>query len=196
MNKPIRTWTVENMEDPNFADGEMIAGWPIGGKALRHGLGDFRRFVVVGALLWHLGRFVVPRGLGVVLPGLGFVASNGRALVPPDVAFFPADRLPPEPTWDGLCQAVPDLVADVRSFVDEAVWRGFRVRDDELIGAHLAAGVRLAWVIDARPRTVSVRRPDGATTTLTADDWLDGEDVLPGFRLPVAALFRPPAPYD
>jgi hypothetical protein len=37
---------------------------------------------------------------------------------------------------------------------------------------------------------VQVSRGDGTTTTLNEGDTLDGEDVLPGFRLPVADLFR------
>ena len=196
MTNLVHRWTVENLMDPNFADGEMDEGWPLGGKAVRHGLGDFRRTVVEGALLWHLGRFVVPRRLGVVSPGAGFVTPEGGALVPPDVAYVRAERLPPTPTWDGLCQVVPDLVADVRSVIDDLGWNGYRRRDAELVGAYLEAGVRLVWVIDPRPRTVNVRRPNGTTQTLTADDWLDGEDVLPGFRFPVTALFRPPSPDD
>jgi Uma2 family endonuclease len=193
MSEHLRAWTFENLERGNFHDGEMVDGWPVGGKALRHGLGDFRRTVALGALLWHLGRFVVPRGLGVVQPGAGFFPAEGPALLPPDVAFIRRDRLPPEATWDGLCQAVPDLVADVRSNADD-VDSWFRQQDVVLLGDYLAAGVRLVWVLDARRRTVEVRRPNGETALLTDEAWLDGEDVLPGFRLPVAALFRPPAP--
>jgi Uma2 family endonuclease len=194
MSETIRRWTFENYERGNFHRGEMVDGWPISAKAGRHGLGDFRRTIVVGSLIWYLGQYVVPRRLGVVVPSAGFFPAEGPALIPPDVAYYPGDRLPPESTWDGLCQAVPDLVADVRSAVDEVAGEWFDEQDAKLVDAYLEAGARLAWVIDALQRTVQIRRPDGSRDQLTFDDSLDGEEVLPGFQLAVADLFRPPVP--
>ena len=194
MSDRISLWTADDIYDPDVENIELIYGRPVGGKLVRRRMGEFRRFVAEGALLWHVGRFAIPRRLGVALPGAGFVTPDGRGLLPPDVAFYRFDRVPHPSTWEGLSQTPPDLIADVLSVNDETDWYG--ERNDGLVAAYLEAGVRLAWVIDPRPRTVHVRRPNGTTQTLTADDWLDGEDVLPGFRLPVAALFRPPSPDD
>jgi hypothetical protein len=36
-----------------------------------------------------------------------------------------------------------------------------------------------------------VFRAGGEPTVLTIDDQIDGEDVIPGFRLPLAKLFAP-----
>jgi Uma2 family endonuclease len=55
---------------------------------------------------------------------------------------------------------------------------------------YLAAGSRLVWAFDPIARVVLVRTPDGQTRTLTAADELDGSDVLPDFRVPVAELFQ------
>ncbi len=51
------------------------------------------------------------------------------------------------------------------------------------------AGVRLVWVVDPQSRLVTVHRPDGTGEVLSRHVALDGEDVLPGFRLPLADLF-------
>ena len=50
-------------------------------------------------------------------------------------------------------------------------------------------GVRLVWVVDPDTRTVQVHRETGTMLTLTEDGTLDGDEVLPGFRCPVRAVF-------
>ncbi|MFN8558254.1 MAG: hypothetical protein U0531_13230 [Dehalococcoidia bacterium] len=42
----------------------------------------------------------------------------------------------------------------------------------------------------AAPRTITVWQSDRTARTLGAGDILDGEDVLPGFRVAVADLLR------
>ena len=54
----------------------------------------------------------------------------------------------------------------------------------------LGAGVRLVLVADPDRTTIRARTPEGGDWTLGIDDVLDGGDVLPGFRVPVARFFR------
>jgi Uma2 family endonuclease len=54
---------------------------------------------------------------------------------------------------------------------------------------YMAAGVPLLWYIDPRRQTVTEYCPGREPTTLGIGDTLDGEDVLPGFWLPVADVF-------
>lgn len=50
--------------------------------------------------------------------------------------------------------------------------------------------MRLIWVVNPRNRTVRVyRQAMKGYATLSASDHLDGEDVVPGFSLPIASLF-------
>ncbi len=51
------------------------------------------------------------------------------------------------------------------------------------------AGVPLVWVIDPDFRTVTVHRPGARPVMVNDGEELDGGDVLPGFRVPVARLF-------
>jgi Uma2 family endonuclease len=53
----------------------------------------------------------------------------------------------------------------------------------------LDAGVRLVWVVDPQARLAAVHHPGGLVTVLREHGVLDGEDVLPGFRLSLAPLF-------
>ena len=52
------------------------------------------------------------------------------------------------------------------------------------------AGVRLAWLVDPKTRTVLVHTSPKASTKLAVGQILDGGDVLPGFALPLADLFE------
>ncbi len=47
----------------------------------------------------------------------------------------------------------------------------------------------LVWVIDPDVRTVHVYRHDGTVSLLREGDELSGEDIIPGFRCPVASIF-------
>jgi Uma2 family endonuclease len=55
-------------------------------------------------------------------------------------------------------------------------------------------GVQLVWVIYPRQRYVYVYTADDKVVILTEKGELDGGDVLPGFRLPLAGLFNVSAP--
>ena len=52
----------------------------------------------------------------------------------------------------------------------------------------LDAGTRLVWIIDPERRLARVYRADGSLTLVTADDALDGEDVVPGFSCLLASV--------
>jgi len=53
-------------------------------------------------------------------------------------------------------------------------------------GDWLNAGCRLVWVVDPERREVRIYRADGTMTVLGEHEVLDGEEVLPGFRMVVA----------
>jgi Uma2 family endonuclease len=53
----------------------------------------------------------------------------------------------------------------------------------------LTAGTPMVVVVDPRKRAVVVHRPDADTLILNDGETLDGGDVVPGWRLPVADLF-------
>ncbi|MEO5959270.1 MAG: Uma2 family endonuclease, partial [Opitutaceae bacterium] len=121
--------------------------------------------------------------------GLVFDSSTGfrltrDVLLSPDAAFVAAVRFagmkrPPR----GFFSGAPDLVVEVLSPSDTAE------RMHEKLALYFAHGARLAWVINPAERNALVYRSPEAEGLLRVTDALDGDDVLPGFRLPLAELF-------
>jgi Uma2 family endonuclease len=52
----------------------------------------------------------------------------------------------------------------------------------------LNAGSRLVWVVDPERRLTRVCRQDGSEAAVMADETLSGEDVVPGFEVPLADI--------
>lgn len=57
---------------------------------------------------------------------------------------------------------------------------------------YLANGAKLVWLVYPRKRVVEVYTGNGNIDILREDDTLSGEDVLPGFTMPVADFFADP----
>ncbi len=121
--------------------------------------------------------------LGRVLAGdSGFkLATNPDTVRGPDLAFIRRDRMP-TPSPVGYAEFAPDLVVEVLSPGDRPGEVLAKVAD------WLSAGTRHVWVIDPERRQARVYRDDGSETLVTADEELDGEDVVPGFSCPLEAL--------
>ncbi len=102
----------------------------------------------------------------------------------PDVSFLARHRLPSPEQWsEGYISIPPDLAVEITSPTDE-------VYDlEEKVEEYLRAGVRLIWVIHPEIRVIQIFRADGSTARIRSGDELSGEDVVPGFRCPVDALF-------
>lgn len=104
----------------------------------------------------------------------------------PDGSFIRLGRLANEKIPTGHCPIAPDLAIEVVSPHDSYS------EVEEKVDEYLAAGVLLVWVIDPPTRTVRVHRHIGSLTDLGLTDELNGEQVLPGFRLSLSDLFKPP----
>jgi Uma2 family endonuclease len=103
----------------------------------------------------------------------------------PDVAYFGPDKLQAAGD-DEIFHVVPDLVVEVFSPTNRRRPGDFqqRVRD------YLDAGVPLLWIIYPDARYAMVHRPDGTARMKREDEVLDGEDILPGFRVSLDDLLR------
>jgi Uma2 family endonuclease len=142
---------------------------------------------IAATCLILIGIFFREHGLGLVNGAQGsyqvFPDSPNKVRIP-DVSFTRRERLPKGGPADGHGQISPDLVVEVVS-PNEPVGKLQKKLDD-----FLAAGVPLIWVVYPESQTVFVQRQNGSGHRLKVGDVLDGEDVLPGFRLEVAALFE------
>lgn len=131
----------------------------------------------------RLGAFVEREDLGAVFAqDTGFqIEREPDTVRAPDVAFVARDRLA-HIHEDGYAAVAPDLVVEILSPGD----RPGAVLDK--VGQWLSAGTRLVWVLDPIQRHTRVYRADGTVSIVGADDELDGEDVLPGFRCPLGEI--------
>jgi Uma2 family endonuclease len=136
----------------------------------------------IGVLISNFAR---PRRLGKVTgaDGTYIILQNPQTVVVPDVAFVKWDRLPERERRDGYFPSPPDLAVEVISPTDEP---GDIAKKREL---YRRAGVPLVWWVDPARRTVAVYREGRLVAELGEDDELDGEPVLPAFRLAVAEIF-------
>jgi Uma2 family endonuclease len=139
---------------------------------------------IAAKLGYHVSDFVRRHGLGLVCAqDTGFkIASDPDTVRAPDVAFLARARAEQIPRR-GYAALAPDLVAEIMSPDEAAAEVLAKVAD------WLAAGTRLAWLVDPQRSAVRVYRPDGSLSLLGENDSLDGEDVLPGFRCPVTEVF-------
>lgn len=139
--------------------------------------------LIEGSLYAHLWNFLRDTKLGRVYSGdAGFVFGE-RTVRAPDVAFVSAARR--STRTRKAVPIVPDFVAEVMSPSDR------RTKVDKKVRSYLASGVKLIWVIDPAKKEVFIYRADKiGYDKLTLVDELDGEDVIPGFKLKVSDLFE------
>jgi Uma2 family endonuclease len=144
-----------------------------------------------GRLLIRLGAFVDEHNLGSVTGEQGGYILDPRrpkqTQVAPDVGFVRADRDIPltSPASTMAFPGAPDLAVEVAAPRQTRPAMGAKAR------RYLDAGARLVWIIWPQRHEVHVWHPGDTTpsATLTTDDTLDGEDVVPGFHYPLAGLF-------
>lgn len=140
----------------------------------------------------RIGNHVEPTKLGWVFgTDLGYRCFPDRPgrVRKPDVSFVRLDRMSVESLREGYSDVAPDLAVEVISPNDRAE------EVERKLGEYLGVGVPLVWIIYPEVRVVRVHRLDGTMAYLCADDHLDGEAVLPGFRVRLSDLLPDlPAP--
>jgi len=181
---PKKNWTDEEFmalpQDGHryeIVNGELV---DMGSSGALHGY-------LCSTLMIFLGEYVRSQKLGVLLDSsTAFKMKNGNRRSP-DIAFFSKERLQGMtqlPT--GFLEGAPDLAVEILS-------PGNTVAEMEgKIEEYFANSSRLVWVISPTQHYIliyhSAQEPE---RLLKMNDTLDGETVIPGFKLPVADLFQP-----
>ena len=157
-----------------LVEGEIIMRSPTG---WRHGDFELR-------LGRALGNFVEEYGRGKVLVGeVGiYTRRNPDTVRGADVIFISHTRLAQVKSPSYL-DVAPELVIEVMSPDDRWTEVNQKIRE------YFAMGVTLVWVVDPPVKTVWVYRSLADMRILGASEVLSGEEVLPGFSIPVASLF-------
>jgi Uma2 family endonuclease len=148
-------------------DGEIVEKLP----TERHG-------EVVFGIGSPLREYVKKHGLGRVSTEARHQASDYSFL--PDVSFIPGDRLSVE---EGSIPRMPDLAIEIQS--PDVSLKKLREKADY----YLSNGSRMVLIVNYKKRAITMITPD------VEDLFLDGEmldlnEVVPGFRIPVAEIFE------
>ncbi len=145
---------------------------------------QFACTVVLAAL--HTWSAETRLGTAAGAPGVIFAEDDDVA---PDVVWIKRERLVKALDSAGHLHTAPDLVVEVLSPGESNERRDREVK----LKLYSRRGVREYWIVDWQQRQVEVyRRQDLAlllVSTLHAEDVIESP-LLPGFSLPVGALFQ------
>ena len=132
-----------------------------------------------------LEAFVANNGLGETYAAeTGFIIDTAPDTVrAPDVSFVSRERAEATAEERGFFPGAPDLAVEVISPND-------RYNEvEEKVSDWLQAGTQMVVVIDPHQRTAAVYRAPDDICIFTEGDMLDGGDVVPGWRMPLADVF-------
>lgn len=127
----------------------------------------------------NLGRVTAAETGYVIVRASG---EGGRdTVLAPDVGFVSAARVAPVPSKKYVPVA-PDLAVEVASPHDSFGDIQRKVR------LYLGAGTKLVWVVDPDTSSLTEFSADGVRV-YSADQYVSGQDVLPGFTLNLSEIF-------
>ncbi|MFB0545510.1 MAG: Uma2 family endonuclease [Anaerolineae bacterium] len=154
--------------------GELVGMVPTGWE---HG-------VIANRLGLLLGQHVYTHHLGAVAVEAGYcLGCRPDTVRAPDVSFVAQEHIPDTGGPKGFWKGAPDLAVEVISPSDTMDEVLTKVTD------YLNAGTRLVWVVHPATKTVTEYRSLAQVRVLTADETLEGRDVVPGFKCRVGDLF-------
>ncbi len=155
----------------------------VDGVLVEKGMG-YDESKMAALLIIYLGNFILQHDVGDILGADGMMRLFPGLVRIPDVAFVSCARSPsPDRKRGEIPDVVPDLVVEILSKSNT------RKEMERKLDEYFEAGVRLVWYVDPEPSTVCVYTARHDFQTLTAEDHLDGGDVLPGFSLAIADWF-------
>jgi Uma2 family endonuclease len=136
----------------------------------------------IGAkIMIFLGIYLIQHDIGRLTGEQGGYAVGGERYIP-DVGYISKARQP-IPSDDAYNALSPDLAIEVLSPTDTP--REMRVK----IANYLVAET-IVWVVSPDDQRIEIYIPGQPVRVLSIEDTLDGGTVLPGFTLPVKAVFE------
>jgi Uma2 family endonuclease len=138
---------------------------------------------IQGGLRDRMNRFATPLRLGRAFVELRCTFA-GRSIVP-DVVFLLKAHIELDDQGELLDETPwpPDIHVEIIS-----PKKGVRKAHDKLVHS-TGHGCPLGWLIHPYRTTIDIYRPGRPPERLAPDGVLEGEPVLPGFRLPAAEVF-------
>jgi Uma2 family endonuclease len=180
-----RTYTPEEFENlPEFEElYELVKGKPVKKPMPGDDHGRIAR-----AIMKQYDRYDPDEKIGTLWNDTTFNVGTGWMPIP-DLGFMVAEKVPPRSPKS--VKGVPDLVVEIHSPTDlrskaerEAIVQ--KIKDWQEVG------VRLIWAINPSNQIIEIYHPHQPhpMQTLGINDELDGEEVVPGFKIKINDLFK------
>lgn len=140
--------------------------------------------VVTDELQSRISQFVRENKLGRVFAAeTGFILGEGtvRGI---DISFVGKEKIAEFGIPEKFFPVAPDLAIEVISpgnTFDEI---------QDKIEEYLSAGTKLVWIIYPKKKMVQVYRNNNVINILRGSDELNGEDVLPNFKVKLSEIFE------
>lgn len=182
--QPERTYTPDKFETlPQFNEGYEV----VEGRLVKKPMPGGEHGSIARLINKRVTLFDPADKFGVTWFDTTFNVGTGWMSIP-DLGYVVVARLPA--ITRKAIDCVPDLVVEIHSPTDlrsspERVAARRKIKDWQEVG------VRIIWAIDPARKVVEVYHPDQPEKISEPglNDTLDGEDVIPGFKLKVADLF-------
>ncbi|MDX1995642.1 MAG: Uma2 family endonuclease [bacterium] len=132
---------------------------------------------------FYVKQYLLSNSIGRVTGADGTYHLSDEDEFIPDVAYISKTRMPERP--ERGAPVPPELAVEVKSLTDTR--RQLRRKAER----YLQLGTLIVWLIFPEDRVVEVYSAKlDDVVTVAVDGQLSGEDVLPGFVLPVSAIFE------
>ena len=182
---PAQLYTLEEFEAmPQFGEGYEL----IDGRLEKKPMPGFEHAAIADNIRDANKAYASPRKLGRVQREASITIGIPRNAPIPDLSFWKAER---KVKIVKGAAPLPDLAVEVFSPGDLAGPTAFKsamVKVKKLI----QAGVPIVWVVNPDEQTVAVYhagQPDAPVKTEGIKGEVDGENVIPGFKMAVADVF-------
>lgn len=180
-----KTYTVEKFEQlPEFSDRYNL----LDGRLVKETVAGGEHSLIIDIIRDALKAYDPKKKLGFSLQESSVKVSSNSAPLP-DISYWKAER--------GVqvvkgAMPLPDLAVEVHSPGDlksRSSLQSAMVKVEKVV----MAGVPVVWVINPETKTVEVYHGGNfvPVQSLNIEDELTGENVIPGFTLPVRSLFEP-----
>jgi Uma2 family endonuclease len=184
VEQPKKAWTeaeLQALPDDGYIH-ELVAG-----ELVMSPKNNFQHEHIGTRLLTALENFNQAHRLGAVLGSSFGCWMQNRNCRAPDISFIPKARLRSmgfTPSTPKFLPGAPDLAVEILSPGNTRAEINERLKD------FFASGTQTAWIIDPDNECVEVCHSPTDRRLIGSGGFLDGELLLPGFRHPIADLFK------
>ena len=166
---------------PELGPCELVAG-----RIVEMAPPGFDHGQVSGKGYRHIDDYVTAHKLGQVAVGdVGiYIGRDPDTVRGADIAYVSNERYAKRNPSLAFLDVAPDLIVEVLSPSN----RWSEIMDK--LREYFAIGVRLVWLVDPDKKRVYAYRSLNDFSQFETNDQLPGDDVLPGFSMPVAKFFE------